>query len=232
MKNQYFGDINDYRKYGILRILAVDNWLKLGICWMLTSGDGKSDGKKTKYLEDKWKWSGFDPILFDHLHQLVCVRRERDVRLIENAGLLPGARFYGELITDDLAERQGSFAEMLEKFRNVDLIFFDPDNGLAVKSVPMGRKKSSKYLYWDELERTFAAKHSVMVYQHFPHENREGFIKRVKAEICSRLQASSVLALATAHVVIFLAAQPNHEELFHQKSELLKSQWNGQVVLA
>jgi len=35
MKNQYFGDINDYRKYGLLRCFA-EAGLNIGVCWMLT----------------------------------------------------------------------------------------------------------------------------------------------------------------------------------------------------
>ena len=36
MKNQYFGDVNDYRKYGLLRLLGRAGKVKIGVCWMLT----------------------------------------------------------------------------------------------------------------------------------------------------------------------------------------------------
>ena len=39
MKNQYFGDINDYRKYGLLRILSTYGPIKTAVCWMLTPDD-------------------------------------------------------------------------------------------------------------------------------------------------------------------------------------------------
>ena len=39
MKNQYFGDINDYRKYGLLRILTNGGEIKTAVCWMLTTDD-------------------------------------------------------------------------------------------------------------------------------------------------------------------------------------------------
>jgi hypothetical protein len=41
MKDQYFADINDYRKYGLLRILG--EGLRVGVCWMLTKPDGSGD---------------------------------------------------------------------------------------------------------------------------------------------------------------------------------------------
>lgn len=39
MKNQYFGDINDYRKYGLIRLLTGAGKLKTTVCWMLTPDD-------------------------------------------------------------------------------------------------------------------------------------------------------------------------------------------------
>ncbi len=72
MKHKYFGDINDCRKYGLLRILAGGGKLKIGVCWMLTPDDGKRDGGFVGYLDQPDKWQGYDPELFDCLNQ--CVR--------------------------------------------------------------------------------------------------------------------------------------------------------------
>lgn len=49
MKNQYVADINDYHKYGLLRILSGYGAIATGICWMLTTPDERSDGK---FLDD------------------------------------------------------------------------------------------------------------------------------------------------------------------------------------
>jgi len=40
----------------------------------------------------------------------------------------------------------------MAKLENCDLIFFDPDNGLEVKSRQLGSKGSNKYLYLNEVE--------------------------------------------------------------------------------
>ena len=40
MKDQYFGDISDYRKYGILRALRSKVQGTLLVAWMLTPDDG------------------------------------------------------------------------------------------------------------------------------------------------------------------------------------------------
>ena len=50
MKVQYFGDVNDYRKYILLRRISSE--LKIGVCWMLTPDDGRPDGANRGYLTD------------------------------------------------------------------------------------------------------------------------------------------------------------------------------------
>ena len=45
MKDQYFGDINDYRNFGLLRAILRASQLRLLIAWMLTPNDGSTDGK-------------------------------------------------------------------------------------------------------------------------------------------------------------------------------------------
>jgi hypothetical protein len=52
LKNQYFGDVNDYRKYGLLRALSSVTGLPVGVCWLLTMDDGRSDGEFRRYLEE------------------------------------------------------------------------------------------------------------------------------------------------------------------------------------
>ncbi len=65
MKNQYFGDINDYRKYGLLRALIKMASCKIAVCWMLTPDDGRPDGQQIKYLQHPKKYWAFDTGLFD-----------------------------------------------------------------------------------------------------------------------------------------------------------------------
>ena len=51
MKNQYVGDVNDYRKYGLLRCLVSSGELRTLVAWMLTPDDDSSDGKLRGYPE-------------------------------------------------------------------------------------------------------------------------------------------------------------------------------------
>jgi hypothetical protein len=91
------------------------------------------------------------------------------------------------------------------------LIFFDPDNGMEVKSVLKGRKHSSKYLYWDELKRFYAAGYDVLIYQHFRRntgQTLEDFLRSLGRELVRMTGAPRIVAFKTAQVIFFLLPQP------------------------
>jgi hypothetical protein len=92
MKNQYVVDINDYRKYALLRILAGAGDIRTGVCWMLTPSDGRPDGEKTGYLDDPFRYRPHDPNLFELLRYLVAAPDQRHLALIEASGIVPGAK--------------------------------------------------------------------------------------------------------------------------------------------
>jgi hypothetical protein len=225
MKNQYFGDINDYRKYGLLRTLSRGGNFKLGICWMLTPDDATRDGLKRNHVIDPGKWRHYDPELLERLSS--C---NRGVVEAENPRFFRKANFWSRTLADDGDLRSQYFRAMLQKFRGVDLIFFDPDNGMEVKSRPYGRKHSSKYLYWFELREAFAAGSSILVYQHFCRENRDLFINRLSRQFHGETQAGSIFSFRTAHVVFFLAVQPKHLKHLDFITADLK-QWEDQITL-
>ena len=229
MKNQYFGDVNDYQKYGLLRMLANDGQFKIGICWMLTTDDGRSDGNFTAFLSKPQALHKYDPPLFDLLHQWVISDRSRNVTLVQNANLLPGAEFYSEFLTDFRDQRVKYFKEMKEKFSACKLIFFDPDNGVEIKSVAKGRRNSSKYVYWDELGETYQAGHSILLYQHFRREERTSFIGRAIMEFQARLKPYKIYWFRTSQVVYFLCAQEKHADTLAVRIAALTEQWGGKI---
>ena len=64
MKNQYFGDVKDYLKYGLLRCFAASG-LALGVCWLLTR-DGGTDAATVATWRSR-SWREHDPALYDFL---------------------------------------------------------------------------------------------------------------------------------------------------------------------
>jgi hypothetical protein len=158
-------------------------------------------------LNSPEKWKQYDYALFEHLSD--CIQNgERNVSRIEATGIFQNAIYHNDLLSDIPEERNRYFESMIVRFHGVDLIFFDPDNGLEIKSRPYGRKKSSKFLYWRELTHAFNAGKSILVYQHFIREKREQFITRLSLELCSRLNAPEVLSFRTPNVVFFLVSHP------------------------
>jgi hypothetical protein len=197
---------------------------------MLTPSDGLAHGQFVTYLDQPRRWRGFDPELFDFLYQCLKIVGERDVRLIENAGVLPATTFYTPILTDAPGERISYFQGMLELFRGVDLVFFDPDNGLEVRSVPLGRRGSSKYLYWHELAETYFSGNSVLVYQHFTRERREAFIDRIAESIRSHTDdEAAIYSFRTPHVVFFLASRPEHAGQLARRAREVQPVWGDQI---
>jgi hypothetical protein len=87
MKNQCFGDLNDYLKYGLLRVIAIDTGMRTSICWMLTPDDSRPDGKETGYLGRPSDFRPYDPPLFDVLKAAVMTGR-RDIGVGESGRIL------------------------------------------------------------------------------------------------------------------------------------------------
>ena len=231
MKNQYFGDINDYRKYGLLRLLTGRGSLSTAICWMLTPNDRSPDGKFTQYLQQPENYRRFDPDLFDTLRQLVSEQKRRDVQAIEESESLPNCRFLRAELANDGDERRSYFQKFFKLANGVDLVFFDPDNGLEVKSRPLGSKNSSKYLYCSEVQKTFEAGHSVLIYQHFRRQERDPFIEHISDKIGKRLGASEVHSCRTSNVVFFLTPQEHHSHFFAERCREIEDAWRGEIWL-
>ena len=192
---------------------------------MLTKDDGQPDGKKIGYLNNHQKWRQYDPLLFDHLHQVVIIDRTSDVRLVQSERSLPCARFYDECTPDSNEHRQDYFEQMRRQLNTSDLIFFNPDNGIEVKSVPKGRGNSSKYIFWDELKDVFNIGKSVLVYQHFRREQRDAFISRIVSEYQNRVGATKGYWFRTPHVIYFLATQLQHRKWIQECADKVKEKW-------
>jgi hypothetical protein len=143
MKNQYFGDINDYRKYGLLRTVQSRGDGKLLVAWMLTPDDGSPDGGFRSYLQEPDTWRRYDPELFAGLAGLLQAPSISQVSLIERSTLLPRASYYSAMVPDASKERDAWRQGLLDAAHDADLVFLDPDNGIEVPSKPVGRKGST-----------------------------------------------------------------------------------------
>jgi len=232
MKHQYFGDINDYRKYGLLRLLAKEGGLRLGVCWMLTPDDGRADGGKISYLAEPERWRTLDPELYDHLAAALLGDLPRRLTSVETGNLIPEARFHSDLFHDGAGARSDYMLAMLERFKGVDLVFFDPDNGMEVKSCPIGRKGSSKFLAYEEAAATFRTGASLLIYQHFGRVERGAYVREQIQRLAAYTGTSEIVALSTSHALFLFVLHPEHVPAVERTLELLASRWPGQFWFA
>lgn len=178
MKEQYVGDVNDYRKYALLRHFAIQGGLRIGVCWMLTLPD---NGNLRRYLTDATKWRGYDCQLFDQLNRIIEQKLPSRLQAIEDGGTIPNARFFNAILTDK-SDRRKYFADALAALGAAELLFFDPDNGIAPNANPKKASGSSKFITLDEIAGAYASSRSVLIYQHFPRVKRNLSSSRSAAE--------------------------------------------------
>jgi hypothetical protein len=234
VRNEFFGDINDYRKYGLLRILSGGKRASSAICWMLTPDMGKPT--KVDYLcRDKtWRhktcWH-FDERLFDALHQAVCVDRERNVARAKHADILSPEvfDFYEGQLKDDINSRKEYFEGFLTRSKGRDLVFFDPDTGLEIKGAPYVKKRSPNHLYFDELSKAFDNRHSVLVFQFFTRRVAEDVINEKTEEIFRRLRVDEIASFTTPGVIFLLIPQREHLNQMKERSGQVQSVWGEQI---
>ena len=172
MKNQYFGDIGDYGKYGLLRCLA-EQGLSIAVNWYLTPDDTSNDGSIRGYLS-KEKDRRFDPVLYDALRAM-CAREEKDVRLFAERGMIPGAIYHDDIVAPEpgsslsvpekRAARERWHRRALEACAGAELAFMDPDNGLR-SGCPSARKDAAKFVYASEVCDYYARNQDVVFYCH------------------------------------------------------------------
>ncbi len=229
MKNQYFGDVNDYKKYGLLKLLSGYGQLKTIVCWMLTRDDERNDGNRITYLHQPEKWRSYDSNLYDYLEESIVQLGKRNINVIEASDVFINCNYYSQILEDDIASREAYFSKFSKFAKGSDLIFFDPDNGLQVKSVNYGKKNSSKYIFWNEVKDSYKSGHSLLIYQHFPRMNRASYIDNLVRRFSAISEVNRIFYYQTGHVVFFLLPQPQHEDFFIDSNADILNIWKNMI---
>lgn len=228
MKQQYFGDISDYVKYGLLRALVRTD-LRLFVSWMLTAADSRPDGRHIDYLKQPARYRQYDAPLFDELRSAVTSGR-RSVAVVTERQLVPRSTCQDALLADSAVSRAAYFDELAASAPTADLIFFDPDNGFEVPSVRAGRRGSSKYVYWAEVEQVVAAGASVLIYQHFPRRERAAYLDELLSTARRRLE-SRAIAIRSPRVAFVLVGSAAHAESLEGRAAAFAAAWTPLVSL-
>lgn len=202
MKDQYVGDVNDYLKYATLRAWS-SRGLSVGLAWMKTEPDLRTDGGLTGYLQQPELFRGFDPDLFDGLSEIVAGRRS--IGAVVRARLLAHRFSYEELVGDSRPLRDAWFVGLAELERQASLLFLDPDNGLEVPSVPRGRVGSRRYLFLDEIRTLHHREQAVCIYQHFPRVQRGRYLNDQLQRLDAAWPGARTFALCSARIALLVS---------------------------
>ncbi len=234
MQNRYVGDIGDFGKYGLLRELfgrgevpGSGCGLRLGVAWYLNPDEpDKSDGGFIDYPNLK----DCDPSLYTVLMQLV--EDNRNVAAVQKSGILPTDTLYHNQHLCYPHYERGSFREarrknwlvgVLENPKKADVVFVDPDNGIATlgmeKNGPL-RKKSPKHVFMADLRRFFQLdrSQSLIIYHHLGRTDAVDQIKclsgRLRQELdLPRRQPWALWYHRGTARVYFIIAQKQHEPI-------------------
>jgi hypothetical protein len=216
MKNQYFGDVGDYGKYGLLRFLA-NHDRKIAVNWYLTADDGSNDGKHIAYLNDA-RNRRYDPEIYDVLKTMVSAGT-RNVSDFQKKNMIPNAVYYDSLLHIEgttKSERQKNrrlwHEKAMEDCKGAELVFLDPDNG-AREAEPRLAKDSVKYCYADEIADYFEAGQEVVYYcqkgrrTEVQWEQAKNLMKRRLPEACL---TAVTFHRGTQRTYIFVLHKENH----------------------
>jgi hypothetical protein len=156
MKNRFYGDVNDYIKYGILDILS-KKYKSIGINWYLTDDQhgGKSDGKIDHHITKEKAWRGFNSRIYGRLKNRLRLD-QRNIKYCREDNVFDFQYEFIEQLPDNASRsdyeilRNGWHARAKTHLSECDLIFFDPDIGV-IEQLSKGVVKNSEYCLAKEI---------------------------------------------------------------------------------
>ena len=234
MQDRYTGDLGDFSKLGILRVLQKAG-LSIGVNWYLAPNENHNgDGRHIKYLEKDNNYRACDEELWLELKDIVD-RKQRKVCNLEKESILKASffserlDFRGKMKSERSIIRKSWHERALAALDGCNIVFVDPDNGLIVPSA-LGRPKENKYVLSDELADYYAHDSSVIYYQHKARKLDEFYVRQHENLInTADFTGSKGLALkfiTTSQRYYFFIIQPQHLEIIEKTlSEMLSGQW-------
>lgn len=212
MKDKYFGDKHDFRKYVLLSFLQECTGYTIAINWMRTKIETKpnADGNKRNYGQ----WCKNNERIYRILQQPEVQDDSRSLDDFQKLNILPDDTLLWSTYVPDInsvaskkiklkALREEWHMEFLSFSKNANMIFFDPDNGIEVKSASKGTKESYKYVYCDEIKDVFLRGQDVLIYQHKPRITLENMIQK-KCSMLVPITKRKPLIFVAGEVVYFL----------------------------
>ena len=238
MQDRYAGDIGDYGKIGLLKCLQAHgftigvNWYRVPEMDIEKNKDGTFKQDDGKYLIPE-KLKECDPNLAEALTKIA--QGDRSVNAIQNAALIPGAVYFDEYLTVDGRKEWNERA--FDLFKNADLIFMDPDNGLLVKSVGKKSAKSVKYAFYEEVKAFIDDGKSVLVYNHRCRKPERQYFDDIDNKLVEEVKVyryaiqKITFPKGTIRDYFAIPANEEHCKMFHEAfADMKNSKWGQRGV--
>ena len=239
MQNRYTGDIGDFGKLGLLRVLNSAG-LTIGVNWYLTPDESHNgDGRHTAYL-NKEQYQTCDKQLWSELKRIVETG-QREIVALEIGDILQATYyskpldFDGKTKAERINLRSNWHKEAAAVLNNTDIVFVDPDNGLIVPSAE-GTVKANKYVEPRELADYYSQGSSVIYYQHKARRNDTFYIEQHQSLLsCPAFNGATGLGLkfvTTSQRYYFFIVQPKHKEIINEQiQKMLNTAWKEHFCL-
>lgn len=205
-------------------------WFGVGIRWKKPSGDGRF----TEYPQLRV----CDPPLHDKLMQILKGNQRTLVEVEKKGILLSTTLFYGDVIpapqTPCLSParreaqaqlRKAWFERGFERLSEAQLVFLDPDTGLAGSRLQRHSRQSVKYVFANEVTDWLGRGQSVVLYQ---HQQRKTLREQV-AEQSKMLGAGICFAVSfhrlSVRIYYILPAENHRAQLSERLTRFLDDGW-------
>ena len=239
MQDKFVGDFGDYPKFGLLRALAGmpdgESTLTLGVVWYVPDQrtidkTPDSHGQDLDYLSYARGYRECDPDLFDRLREVVDTNR--CLAALEQSSILgERTRFWSEQMRP--ATRQRWLQQALERTVESDIVFLDPDVGLATAAMEK-KAHSPKHVHRHELRAflRWSRRQTVVVYQHHPQNfnDRPSQLKAWDAALGARLSAAPPQAITYRNRDLVVLPDDRHAGLLDARiGAFLSGPWGRHV---
>ena len=232
MQDKYVGDVGDYGKYALLNAL-VDTSFCLGVVWYLNVGvEANEHGKFTEYSDLK----DCDPNLFRKLKYLVGENRRLTSEIECSDILPPGVAFYrqpvpappkpclSQLRRDaQKKNREDWFFDAKAKVAHAEVVFLDPDNGIAGSKCLKHHRRSVKYVFLDEVAALVQRGQSVIIYQHQQRKKLEDQISQQQERLAFSSSVVFALSFRPSRIYYVLPANARHKHILLERAQRFAS---------
>lgn len=210
MKDQYFGDRNDYFKYDLVIFFAEQliGIKRFTFIPMLTANDGGGDGGITKYRQGAGR-----PDLYRFLQEKVR-KGQRRISYLREYFSSNGLQFrycpHGDSLDREFTneDRDAYFRSVPNRDLKKAVILLDPDNGVEVKSAT--DRTWQKYVKFAEVKDLYHRmdKSSILsLYQHLPHSHRRTFLYSLHGRLKELLKYPLPYSVSDSMIAFILIAK-------------------------